>query len=58
MYHIQKQYERDQQTTKSFDELYRKSLQDNVIDKKEYESLRNISTKYVNETKNEAYTHG
>ena len=27
-----KQYERDQQTIKSFDKLYRKSLQDNVID--------------------------
>ena len=30
-----KQYERDQQTIKSFDKLYRKSLQDNVIDKNE-----------------------
>ena len=27
-----KQYEKDQQTVKSFDKLYRKSLQDNVID--------------------------
>ena len=27
-----KQYERDQNTIKSFDKLYRKSLQDNVID--------------------------
>ena len=34
-----KQYERDQQTIKSFDKLYRKSLQDNVIDKTEYDSL-------------------
>ena len=34
-----KQYERDQNTIKSFDKLYRKSLQDNVIDKTEYESL-------------------
>ena len=32
-----KQYERDQNTIKSFDILYRKSLQDNVIDKNEYE---------------------
>ena len=46
-----KQYERDQQTIKSFDKLYRKSLQDNVIDKTEYESLCNIFTKYVNEKK-------
>ena len=50
-----KQYEKDQQTIKSFDKLYRKSLQDNVIDKGEYESLCNISTKYVDETKNESF---
>ena len=37
-----KQYEKDQQTIKSFDNLYRKSLQDIVIDKSEYESLCNI----------------
>ena len=40
-----KQYERDQQTIKSFDKLYRRSLQDNIIDKTEYESLCNIFTK-------------
>ena len=34
-----KQYETEQLTTKSFEKLYRKSLQDNVIDKNEYESL-------------------
>ena len=39
------QYENNQQTIKSFDKLYRKSLQDNVIDKNEYESLCNIFTK-------------
>ena len=50
-----KQYERDQQTIKSFDKLNRKSLQDNVIDKIEYESLCNIFTKYVDETKNELF---
>ena len=50
-----KQYERDQQTIKSFDKLYRKSLQDNVIDKNEYESLCNIFTKYVDENKNESF---
>ena len=48
-----KQYQKDQQTMKSFDKLYIKSLQDNVIDKNEYESLCNIFTKYV-ETKNES----
>ena len=46
-----KQYERDQQTIKSFDKLYRKSLEDNVIVKTEYDSLCNIFTKYVDEKK-------
>ena len=50
-----KQYERDQQTIKTFDKLYRKSLQDNVIDKTEYDSLCNIFTKYVDENKNESF---
>ena len=50
-----KQYERDQQTIKSFDKLYRKSLQDNVIDKTEYESLYNVFTKYVDENKNGSF---
>ena len=49
------QYERDQNTIKSFDKLYRKSLQDNVIDKHEYESLCNIFTKNVVENKNESF---
>ena len=48
-------YERDQQTIKSFDKLYRKSLQDNVIDKNKNESLCNIFTRYVDENKNEAF---
>ena len=50
-----KQYERDQLTIKSFDKLYKKSLQDNIIDKNEYESLCNIFTKYIDETKNESF---
>ena len=50
-----KQYERDQSTIKSFDKLYRKSLQDNIIDKTEYESLCNIFTKHVDENKNESF---
>ena len=50
-----KLYERDQQTIKSFDKLYRKSLQDNVIDKNEYESLCNIFTKYIDENKNKSF---
>ena len=50
-----KQYEKDQNTIKSFDKLYRKSLQDNVIDKNEHESLCNVFTKYVDENKNESF---
>ena len=50
-----KQYERDQNTIKSFDKLYRKSLQDNVIDKSEYENLCNIFTRYVDEYKIESF---
>ena len=50
-----KQYERDQLTIKSFDKLHRKSLQDNIIDKNEYESLCNIFTKYIDEKKNESF---
>ena len=34
-----KQYEKDQPTIKSVDKLYRKKLQDNVIDENDYESL-------------------
>ena len=48
-------YERDQQTIKSSDTLYRKSSQDNVTDKTEYESLCNNFTKYVDENKNESF---
>ena len=50
-----KQYERDHNTIKSFDKLYRKSLQVNIIDKTEYESLCNIFTKYVDKNKNESF---
>ena len=47
--------ERDQQTIKPFDKLYRKKLQDNVIDKTEYESLCNVFTNYADEIKNEFF---
>ena len=50
-----KQYETDQQTIKSFDKLFRKSLQDNLIDKTENESLCIFFTKYVDENKNESF---
>ena len=49
------QYEKEQQTIEFFDKLYRKSLQDNVIDNSECESLCNIFTKYVDENKNESF---
>ena len=41
------QYERDPQTIKSFDKIYSKSLQDNVIDEIEYESPCNTFTNYL-----------
>ena len=50
-----KQYERDHNTIKSFEKLYRKSLQDNVIDETEYDSLCNIFSNYVDENKNESF---
>ena len=50
-----KLYEEDHQTIKSFDKLSRISLQDNMIDKKEYESLCKIFTSYIDETKNESF---
>ena len=53
-----KQYEKDQQTIKSFDKLYRKSLQDNIIDRTEYESLCNFLTKYIDENKKNLFSKG
>ena len=50
-----KQYERDQQTIKSYDKLYRKSSQDNRIDKTEYDGLCNNFTKYIDENKIESF---
>ena len=50
-----KHYEKDKQTIKSFDKLYRRSLQDKIIIKKEYESPCKIFAKYVDETKNESF---
>ena len=49
------QYERDQNTIKSFDKLYRESLQGNVIDKTENESLCIFFTKYIDENRNESF---
>ena len=49
------QYEKDKQTLKSFDKLYRKSLQDNVVEETECERLCNIFTKYVDEMRNQSF---
>ena len=50
-----KNYEKDQQTIKCFDKLYKRSLQDNVINKDEYENLCNFFTKYIDENKIESF---
>ena len=50
----QKQYGKDQQTAKSFDKLYKKSFEGNVIDKTEYENFCNNFNKHVGEPKNES----
>ena len=47
------QNEKDQPITKSFDIICEKSLQDNLIDKSEYESLCNTFTKFLHQTNNE-----
>ena len=52
-----KQYEKDQQTIKSFVEIYRKSLQDIKIDKNEFKNLCNIFAKYLEEAKNESFLY-
>ena len=39
----------------TFDKKYRKTLQDNVIDKCEYESLCKIFTKHLDKTKNKSF---
>ena len=51
-----KQNQKGQQTFKSFDKLYWRSFQDNVIDRNEYESPCKIFTNYLEETKNESFS--
>ena len=50
-----KHYDNDQQSIKTFNKLYRKSFQDYVIDTSEQESLCEIFTKFLDETKNESF---
>ena len=52
-----KQFEKDQQTIECFDKLYRKSLQDNIIDENEYDFLCDNFTKDVEETENESFLY-
>ena len=54
-YKYKKQHEKHQNTIKPFDKFYRKSLQDNIIDKKEYESLCKFFTNYLDEAKIESF---
>ena len=44
-------YAKSQQTISSFDKIYRKSLQDIIIDKNEYKSRCKTFTKHLDETK-------
>ena len=48
-----KEYHKDQQTKKSFDILYRKNLQNIVIDGNEYECLCYVFGKYLEESKSD-----
>ena len=50
-----KQFEKDQKTNKSFVTLCRKSFQDKLNDKNDYESLCNIFTKNLDKTKNKFF---
>ena len=50
-----KDFEKDQKIIKSFDKLYRKSFQYNMIDKNEDESLFIIFSKYLDDMKNESF---
>ena len=46
-----KQYEKDQRTIKLVDKLCSKSLQDEIINKNEYDFLCKIFTKFLEEKK-------
>ena len=50
-----KQYEKDQKTNQSFDNFYRTSLQDNITDKHEKESLCNSFSIKLDESKIEFF---
>ena len=50
-----KKYEKDQQTIVSFDKVYKKSLEDNICVKREYDALCNFLTKNFDGTRNETF---
>ena len=50
------QYEKDRQTIKSFEELCKRSLQDDLIGRNEYEPLCNFFTKFLVEINNESFS--
>ena len=50
-----KQCQKEKQTRKSFEKLYRKGLQDNLIFKSENKSLGTVFLEFLDETKNESF---
>ena len=46
-----KKYQKDQQLIQSSDNLYRKSLQENIIEENDYASLCTTFTRFLHETK-------
>ena len=50
-----KQHQKNPQTTKSLDNLFRKSLQDNLINKKEFEPLYYNFINYIDGRENESF---
>ena len=54
-FRYKKRYQKDNETNKSFDKLYRKTLQDNLIDEIEYYSLCKNFIRYIDGTRNESF---
>ena len=50
-----KRHQKDQQTFNTFDELYRKNLQDSLNDRSGYESFCITFAKFWDETRNEVF---
>ena len=54
-YKYKRQFEKDQQSIKSFGEQYKKNLQDILIDRSEYDALSNVSNNSVVKNKNDFF---